>query len=271
MGLLVPAQKYAHRWINQSGPAADLAISDPATPHTKSGYSEITSGLAFDIERLLIWPNSYGTSGVDSSALFDIALGGAGSESILLSDLFAGACRNRTSGISQAYDFPVAIPANTRISARMQGARTNGTLRLSVAAYGGGSGVRPQPVEKLTAYGVDAAASNGTAVTSGNSSAEAGSWTTIGTASEHHEGLLMMPCAPASATVAANIYAFDLAIDNDVIIENVGMGTGSDESQTGPWPNDICWVDVPSGAALKMRASCNGTADTVRGIVYGVN
>lgn len=158
-----------------------------ATPHTKGGYTTLiasTSQIAYGI-----WVAGFqvATNGSATGILMDIATGGAGSESDIISNIDMGnaSAQGSTEIVSNGkiFYFPgITIPASTRISARIQATITVDTLIVALSLD-----FRIQWQIANTSwvtYGADTANSYGTPVPQAADSF--GAWTQIGTSSRSH-------------------------------------------------------------------------------------
>src|SRR6185369_4881008 len=150
------------------------------------------TATAFDAYWVKIVASGYGASTVASAGSMDIMIGAAGVEDILIPDLLMGYCGgiNQDNVGPKTWDFPLYIPAGTRISAQAAGERVSTALRVAIFLYGG-NGYPTHPCgSKVTTYGMGTVPA-GTAITPGASGAE-GSWTQI-TAATTQDGLAMVP------------------------------------------------------------------------------
>lgn len=115
-----------------SGSADGTAVDPGATANTKGAYVELEDSTANPIRAMLINFDSQNNGGpADASFLFDIAVGSATSEQIILADIMV----NTESLQRQIFPMtigpiPVNIPAGSRLAARSQGNITDATDRV---------------------------------------------------------------------------------------------------------------------------------------------
>jgi hypothetical protein len=114
-------------------------LSDPgATAHTDGAWTQLIASTSFAYRWLAIIGNNRSDAAWlnNRSTLVDIAIGGAGAEQIILSDLLsAGGSVNDNERL--AVCLPVAIPAGSRISARNRSSvGTAGDRRHDLVVYG---------------------------------------------------------------------------------------------------------------------------------------
>lgn len=110
---------------------------DPGgTVNTKGSYVELDSSTSDDISEFLICISTNDNSSqADATWLLDIAIGGAGSEEIIVTDIYVGG-----SGVEitkPQIPIPEGIPAGTRISARTQCSITDATDRIIAISING--------------------------------------------------------------------------------------------------------------------------------------
>lgn len=97
-------------------------IVDPgAVANTKGAWTELTSSAPFQSSGILLTIQPNANYVANTASLFDIGIGAAGSEQILLPDI---AYNTTGYGWSYRYFLPLAIPAGVRVAARAQSAST---------------------------------------------------------------------------------------------------------------------------------------------------
>lgn len=115
-----------------------VGIDPGGTAHTKGSYAQITASTTNRL-RLLLVGLGIQTNNVmiNGNALLDIAVGGAGSEQIILPNIGFAYSQNEQMVPATLGPFPVNIPAGTRLAARAQSSITDATDRLfDVVLYG---------------------------------------------------------------------------------------------------------------------------------------
>lgn len=251
------------------------ATTDGASSATKGTPAEIFAATSFDAFWITIIASTYGTSATASKGAMDILIGAA-TEEVLIADLLMGQCSSLavSSGGPRQWNFPLYIPAGSRIAVQAAGERLATAVRVWVYLYGGTASPNFRVGGKVTTYGMGTVPT-GTAITPGASGAE-GSWTEI-TASTSQDHFAIMP-------------SFQLGTDTNTtaqpITVDVGFGAATEESimegywykidaaeqMGGPWPAFPCFQDIPSGSRLVMRASNTGANDTgYNGVLHCVS
>lgn len=266
--LWVP-QKGIQRAEHNAGAVGAATIGTSVTTggssNTKGTAAELIAATAFDAYRVLVIASSYGSSGVASEGALDILIGAA-TEEVLIPNLLMGNCGGGLASPGNSpkvWDFPLYIPAGSRLAAQAAGARTATAMRVAVFLYGG-NGIPPQRVgTKVTTYGMGTVP-NGTSITPGASGAE-GSWTQIAAAtSEDHFAFVPSFQIATDTSMQARNYAMVIGIGaatEEEIMQSYLFGGDINEYMGGPFNPMPCFQDVPSGTRLVARVSNNGTND----------
>lgn len=123
-----------------SGPTATSTLTPvptPATANTKSAWVQLIASTARDYDLMVVDIQGVAqTSVVTYSALVDIGIGAAGSEGVILPNLWAP---NRyTVNEPYVYQIPICVPSGQRIAARAQSAAANQTVNVSCGLFGEG-------------------------------------------------------------------------------------------------------------------------------------
>lgn len=106
-------------------------ISGNASANTKGAWTEMSSSIGKSIRALMLCVGRNGNSSIaDAEFLFDIGLGTAGSEQVIVSNLPATTDSVRDIIIPRWFGpFPFSIPAATRLAARLQTTTTDASDR----------------------------------------------------------------------------------------------------------------------------------------------
>jgi hypothetical protein len=139
--------------------SSSVAIDPGVTPHTKGAYVQIVASTPFATSAIRV--GLAGHSNSIQAWLCDLATGAAGAEAVLLANLMSDmTTTGSTIGNAGWHEFPLAIPAGTRLAARCQCsvafARLLGIYVVLIAA-GGTPGVTA-----VTTYGAIPATTRGT-------------------------------------------------------------------------------------------------------------
>jgi hypothetical protein len=279
MSLLAPfsrSTQSAHSWSN-ARPATTLGtlITAGGSANTLGTKVELFASTAFDAYSISVVISDVAANTTATNALVNIYVGASSAEQVLIPTLLAGGAPLMigTPGPSaRAYDFPLFIPAGSRITADMQSVIASDDCRIYVAIRGGGG--PPQWVGRgVEAVGITAASSAGAAVTAGTVSE--GSFADIGTTvREFHYVLPNLQIASTDTAVSAEVLALDIGVGGVVYrsLEEFYFITGSIEN-VGSIPIAGAlgrYALVPAGTALQARLQSSNAADVFECAIYGV-
>ena len=130
-----------------SGATSGVTLTSSGIAHVKGAYVEVFTTTAFESHFAIV---AFGWSNHTATHLVHIAIGPAGSEQIVISDLFLITDTQRN---SCQYHIPITIPAGVRLAARLQSGAGSTTFQLSVTLVGNTS-ASPLSSDRVTAYGV---------------------------------------------------------------------------------------------------------------------
>lgn len=166
----IPRQGTSITQNNAGNTALDFGTIVTATVaiHTKNTtFTTLIATTDYTAYGITIGVGGVGTGPTTNERmLVDIAIGAAASEVVIVPDLLAGTAGTSSSNSSEPsfYHFPIVIPAGSRISARNQALIASDNVNVQVHLH-------QQQVpgkwygSRVTAYGIDAAASTGTSHT----------------------------------------------------------------------------------------------------------
>lgn len=141
-----------------------------STAHTLGSYAEVTASTPYDAWGVTVTISNIGTAAsTNTRSLVNIAVGAASSEVVIIPNLIcgqAGAWNSASIG-PVIYHFPILVLAGSRIAANFQSLALSDTASVNVWLHqhripGKWYG------QRVTAYGISTAASNGTSHTHGN-------------------------------------------------------------------------------------------------------
>lgn len=264
-----------HNFGTVGSTTAGTSCTTGATTATKGTPAQIFASTSFDTYWVTILAHSYGAAANIRQGCMDILIGAA-TEEVLIPNLLMGHCgAYATSGNGpKRWDFPLYIPAGSRIAVQAAGNATSTAFRV-VMFLRGGNGYPPFRVgSKVTTYGMGTVP-RGTTITPGASGAE-GAWTQI-TASTTEDHFAFVPSfqVATDATTTVSVQAVDIGIGaatEEMIAESYWYAVDSSEYMGGPYNSFPCFADVPSGTRLVMRASNSTTNDaSYDGVIHAVS
>lgn len=137
-GVASPCSAFAVDSYGDTAGSVGTNIDPGGTAHTKSSWVEITSATLRPINWLTLSIMQTDTTHAASVRfLIDIGIGGSGSEVVLIGDILAAADTVADFPVPSVFQWPVFIPAGTRLSVRHQSSTTtDGDRDLYVKLYG---------------------------------------------------------------------------------------------------------------------------------------
>lgn len=260
---------------NPSGATTtDVAVVGAGTAHTKGSWTTIIASTASDVSLVALRTLVTNTSATDSSALLDIAIGGSGSEVVIVENLAVG----YNSNAARMVYLPLNIPAGTRIAARVQGAQTSKSISIGMQTFGGetliGGQSRPGGIDT---YGANTATSRGVTLTAGGANSM-GSWFEITSSTPRAVRNLIVLLQGAGVTAMnSRNHLVDIGIGGSgsetVIVPNVYVVTNSAEAIDVIAPIQVpnLNLDIPAGTRIAARHQCTTASDAqLDVIVYGI-
>lgn len=264
-------------WVPQKGVLRkedNMGAVGSATPGTsvtsgagataKGTITELIAATAFDAYLVRVYGIVCGISATASEAALDIYTGAA-TEDVLIPDLLLGyAGGDAATNFSgwKMWEFPLYIPAGTRLSAAIASVRLSTAMRVGIELIGGDGYPNFRVGSKVTTYGMGTLP-NGTTVTPGASGAE-GSYVQM-TASSSADHFAFVPSYQLTADTTCNNRNIQVDIGVGAATEEqIGSWwfvTNAAEGMGGPFNATPAYQDVPSGTRLAMRASNSGAND----------
>lgn len=234
-----------------------------ASAHTKGSWTTAIASTADDYDALFVILNT-GTSGT-TRGFIDIAVGGAGSEVVIASNLaIANLAR-----LCVPFMLPVAIPAGSRVAVRGQ----NSTGGTAIAVYF--TGVRGSllgqpPGGVVSVLGVTTATTAVTTIDPGAVGSTYGSWVQL-SASTPRDISAVLPVVTNLGNSAPQSVSPWFALDIGVggagsevaVIAGYRFGSGS-TGLFGPLPAWWVPVSIPAGSRVAARALSGVTDATDR-------
>ena len=221
------------------------------TANVKGSWSALTSALPWDCDALAIELVGPGTG---ATGLLDIAIGPSGSEMVLFGNIGYSIGANYAAKLPL---IPVALPAGTRIAARVQSATASQTVAVKLTAMAA-------TANQMTGYaggdsiGAVTASSQGTSVTASATANVKGSFTTLAPPSggsltvRDYAGLVVGVCYGSTIAFLTDI-AIGASGSEIIIAPNLSTNLGSYMHLPIP---------IPKGTRLSARvqASSGGVA-----------
>lgn len=262
-----------HNWGNTPPGFGTIgtSVTTGASSSTKGSPAELIASTAFDAYWIKIWALNYGVAATTSQGCLDI-LAGAATEEVIIPDLLMGFCGHASASTgfgAKTWEFPLYIPAGTRLAARAAGDRTSTAFRVGIQIWGGDGSPPFRVGRKVTTYGITTVPA-GTDVAAGYSAAE-GNWVQIAAStSEDHFAFVpsFHPTDGDTTLTPSKVQYIDLGVG--AATEELMLGVqqsfvfmyDTNELCGGPYNPMPAFQDVPSGTRLTARISMSGATDT---------
>lgn len=220
------------------------SVAANAAADTYGSWHELTPSTLLDASGLIFFLTSVNGS---DAMLFDIGIGGAGSETALISKIpFDEDGGGPAEGM--AVYLPIGVPAGSRLSCRMLSAAANGLSRVQIHLLSCGSNGLP-PCSAATVYGSTVTPSvnslAGTIVDPGATPDTKGVWTELTAASDKDDSWLI---------VLAAVSAHGLSHGKQTMID-IGIGSAGNEIVVIPnLPLCFSFSNLGSRQLSKTRA-----------------
>lgn len=266
---------YSHHRVQTTPVTGDLGaeVAGGGSANSKGAWVELIASTSFTAVAVYVSVVQFTAS--NAPLLLDIGVGGSGSERVLVPDLINSAGQRAGGGVTT---LPLTVPAGSRLSARLACATGSAFAWVHVHLVGGGFSQTPG-LQAVTAYGVTAASSRGTAVAGSATSTEVkGAWTQI-TAATTGPIRALTPrvgfggnANPADAPFRLDIGVGAAAAEQVIIPDLLFYGTSGGSLVPAGWP--AFPVDIPEGSRLAARVLAGVTDATDRQIdviIYGLS
>lgn len=256
--------------VTQANTDYGLPLTSPGAINTKSAWTQLYSSVPFATQGVLL--NIRGAD-FGTRYLVDIGIGGAGSERVIIPDLFLWS-NNSTPGMG--IYIPIRIPAGSRVSARVAMNTLAGSATVGVQLLLVGEDLqwdRVPRIPRATAFGVDAANSRGVTLTSGAGTGDEGAWFELTSATPHPVHWLAIQFGCDSKGVGFG-GAYDIAVGGSgsekIILPDLAYGVVAPAGDFVNPPAIALPVFIPAGSRLAVRLEASQAASTLDIVVLGV-
>lgn len=243
---------------------AGVAInSHGSIAHTKGSYSELLASTTFAGSLLVI---QFDYSAAYHDYLYDIAIGAAGVEQVIIANLVKGTTGSNLY-CSAPFIAPVQIPSGSRISARVQcEAAIAQTTYLFGTMYD--QSFAKLPLGVCDTYGADTSDSGGVEIDCGGTAWSWGSWVeiTASTLRDHH-AIIVGYGNKDNAARASTGFQVEIGVGanpNETAILLTFMASDASAFALNPLFSPLLPVNIPKGTRLSVRAQCGLTDATDR-------
>lgn len=237
--------------------STSTTIASSGSGDTKGSWVELIAATTFNASSLTIRIVDYTVS---VEQLFDIAIGAASSEEIIINNIVWSTRSIRSAGYE--FTFPVSIPAGSRISCRAQS--NDGSSTLALSAVIGVDSYSSASSSKIFTYGAVTATTSGATIDPGGVLNTKGTYTELIAATTlplRWIGLIMgnRDNGTRTATFGLLDIAIGAAASEQVILPNIAYAFGDNGDMIMPTVFLPSWTDIPEGTRISIRAQCNIT------------
>lgn len=249
-------------------------VTASGSTNTKGSFVQLVASSAVDCAAIMV---ELGTTNTGTAAIggVDIAVGGAGSEQVIVNNLVYEGARLAGAG-NRTYIFPCSIPAGTRISARSQSSVASDPINVEVQLLPSGmdgAGI-------IDSIGFLTASSRGTSVDPGTSANTKGSWVQL-TASLANDICGFFLCFDGQAQTTSSFSSYEMldigiggAGSEQIIVPNYQI-VKSRNSNVMAYQSvsPFIPISIPAVTRIAIRAQSDSTTATSRlfgATLYGV-
>ena len=252
--------------VGTSGSSGTSLTSGTANAY--GSYTQLIASTANDACGFVL--NGVESINLANQAAVKIAIGGAGSEVVIVNDLLYVAPAART---EFCVFIPVGIPAGTRIAAAMQSpSASDSGCQTSLTLYDGAF-TNFEGYAGIDSIGFVSASTGGTSITSGNGSKGSYAQLTASTPRDYAGFFFKMDGANANPS-ASDLGLLDIAIGGSgsevIITPNIPVVSSTTTGELNPVSPPIHWVPIPAGTRVAARAQFAAHAITFGLTLYGI-
>ena len=250
------------------GSSSVATLTAPSVNNTKSAYTQLIGSLSFDATGIFVM---FFASTSGRSYLVDVALGAAGSEQILLNNLFVA--RSSQNELHHFF-FPVRVPANSRIAARYQASVATAVVGMGIVALAHGW-LPSSPFGRVQTLGADTSDSGGTQVVPGASNTKGNyAQLTASTSQPIRSMIISIQNSAGDFTFGNTFNTIDVAVGaagaERIILPDLFVWGDSVLDCFSPLIIGPLPVQIPAASRVAMRAQSNAASpDNMDVVIYG--
>lgn len=239
--------------------------SSDSTANTKGSYTQFTSSTTYPASGIYL-NTGYSVSSADY--LFDVAIGGAGSEVVIISNILHSVTSGSGRMIGSSYFFPISIPAGTRLAARSQNSQGGAGHYVALEMFLISQGIM-QSGSGVATHGADTADSGGTSIDPGGAGSTKGSYSEIVASTTYpYIGFSLDFGIQRNQATQWCEWNVDLAIGGAgsevIILTDFHLSNNLSIHSVTPRTTPYFPIPIPAGTRIAARASCDITDATDR-------
>ena len=251
----------SHRGFNLNG-----GLGAPSGTNSKTGWNALTASLTVGG-----WFIFTAKPGAFSRQMYDVGIGGAGAEKVIVENIYYDAQSDGQRYRQQPVHCPIYIPTGTRVSYRYQSntVSTDSACHLSIVPVS--SWMAERKLSRAKSFGANTGSTIGTDIDPGGSIGTYGSWTNVGSTTTNSIRALIACIGRSDNTTLTEcdwIVQVGWGSTAQQVVEFTVVGNSLEDFATsginGPFP-----VNIPAGEQIKVRAKCsiNDATDRIFDIV----
>lgn len=249
-----------------------VTLTADASSHTKGAWSEVIASTDYAASWLHVMVARIGNA---ARFLLDIGVGASTAEVVLIPNLHID-CRSTGSQTARSWLLPIAVPAGTRLSARIQSNGGGNVIPLGITAISAPI-TAPPPLGRVEALGDDTGTSAGTALDPGGVAHTDSGWVQLIASTGFNYRWMCLGVGHGTFALAASTdWLIDLAVggsgSEQVFMSDLVFSSGA--TADSPIPGGMSFpVAVASGSRVSARIRSNNiTANerTMEIVAHGV-
>lgn len=267
-------RRMEHNLGTVAGSNMGTAVTTGAASTTKGAVAQLIASTTFDAYWVTILASAYSNAATAAAGAMDILIGAA-TEDVLIPNLLFGYCGGGNSANMagpKRWDFPLYIPAGSRLSCQAAGIRLSTAFAVGIIIYGGDGYPAFRVGSKVVTYGIGTIP-NGTTLVLGNG--VEGAWTQIVASSTEDHFALIPSFQPVTDTIitlkSQHIDVGYGAVTEEEVASSYLFQTDSNETCSGPYNSMPAFQDIPSGSRLVMRGSNNGVVTNYNAALHAMS
>jgi hypothetical protein len=245
---------------------AFTSLSLGATANTKTAWTQVFASTSAAVGGIKVISRGAYTLTSAQSAITDIGIGAAGSETVIVPNLLTGAPANHFGGIS--FDIPVSIPAGSRIAIRASSQRVSYVLPVLVILFPATDpATTPTSVDTL---GIATATSSGMSMTGAS-----GTYTQIiASTARDYQALIIVPGPSSNSAYPGLAPIFTCAVGAAGAERDVTQSATNSDAGLGfgnfPLSGERGGGLVPAGSRISVKHNIASTPGNFSASVIGI-
>ena len=241
---------------------SDMGIAAPTSINTKGPWTQMVAATAAEVNFIVVSPIYYYYNNI--GYLFDVGIGAAGSEVVIINNLNVGTASSYAVRTPNAYGFPVHISKGQRVSIRQQNESTQ-YLGVSIDLYSTYPGMT-QSFAGVDSLGVDTSTTRGTNIDPGGVASTFGNYYQLTAAtSRTYKAIMISSPYDHDSSRSDTRWTIRVAVGDagsEVDIGSLNVWCNAYNDVLFPRASKIIPVIIPKGSRISARcSSVNTTVD----------